>query len=153
MSVAPDLIRNYMLATGLEAGQSWSELPTVLQHEVDNAADIYEHPGNFFVAFAGNSPVGCVGIHSMSAAVADLRRLWVLPEYRGNAVGKRLLQHCVAHCQGAVIETLVLDVLPSRTAVIDWYKRLGFEEIEPFEDLPIEMVYLGASTRDLITRF
>jgi hypothetical protein len=38
---------------------------------------------------------------------------------------------------------LILDVLPTRHIVIDWYKRLGFAEIAPYEDLPMPMVFLA----------
>jgi ribosomal protein S18 acetylase RimI-like enzyme len=38
---------------------------------------------------------------------------------------------------------LILDVLPARTAVISFYRRLGYTETEPFEtESPVPMTYL-----------
>ena len=36
----------------------------------------------------------------------------------------------------------VLDVMPSRTAVIDFYRRLGYTDTAPYTDWPLPMVYL-----------
>jgi hypothetical protein len=41
---------------------------------------------------------------------------------------------------------LILDVMPSRTGVIDFYRRLGYTRTEPFAtESPIPMIYLERS--------
>jgi hypothetical protein len=41
------------------------------------------------------------------------------------------------------ITRLILDVLPARTAVISFYRRLGYTETEPFEtESPVPMTYM-----------
>jgi len=41
----------------------------------------------------------------------------------------------------------VLDVVPSRTGAIALYRGLGFAEIEPYDQYPFPMVFLGRKVR------
>jgi ribosomal protein S18 acetylase RimI-like enzyme len=53
------------------------------------------------------------------------------------------MSHAHQHAARHGITRLILDVVPARTAVISFYRRLGYTETEPFKnESPIPMTYL-----------
>jgi ribosomal protein S18 acetylase RimI-like enzyme len=47
------------------------------------------------------------------------------------------------HAAELGITRLILDVLPARTGVIGFYRRLGYTEAEPYAtESPVPMIYL-----------
>lgn len=142
---APQVLSAYMLATGLETGATWaadSRLPAVLKAECAQASEIYAPPGSFWVVFDAEAAVACVGIRRITPERYELRRLWVEPSCRRSGIGGKLLKGCLDWAKQSGATDVVLDVVPTRTRAIEWYQRWGFEEIEPFETIPFEMVYL-----------
>ena len=50
---------------------------------------------------------------------------------------------------------LILDVLPARTAVLSFYRRLGYTETEPFDtESPVPMIYMerAVTMSDILSR-
>jgi ribosomal protein S18 acetylase RimI-like enzyme len=144
------LIIEYMAATLTEAGRPTSaeitSLPPVLQYECRNLATVYRPPGALLVAYEDQQPVGCVGLALRSSAhTAEVKRLYVRPGHRGGT-GRLLMNHAHLHAAHHGITHLVLDVLPSRQRVIDFYRRLGYTDSEPFaNESPTPMVYMQRS--------
>jgi ribosomal protein S18 acetylase RimI-like enzyme len=47
-----------------------------------------------------------------------------------------------AHAAHADASRIVLDVMPGRTQVVDFYRGLGYTETEPYVELPFPMVVM-----------
>ncbi len=65
------------------------------------------------------------------------------------------MSHTHDHSARHGMTRLILDVLPVRTAVISFYRRLRYTETEPFEtESPVPMTYMErAVTRsDILSR-
>jgi len=53
------------------------------------------------------------------------------------------MSHAHRHAARHGTTRLVLDVLPARTVVISFYRRLGYTETEPYAtESPIPMIYM-----------
>jgi GNAT superfamily N-acetyltransferase len=145
---AVDLVFEYMAATQAETGRpvpaDIGELPAVLQRECSNLQDVYRPPGVFLIADLGSQPVGCVGLAALPGGrTAEVRRLYVRPAHRGNGIARTLMNYAHQHAARHGITRLILDVLPARTAVRTFYRRLGYTETEPFEtESPVPMTYM-----------
>lgn len=50
----------------------------------------------------------------------------MLPAYRGQGIGSRLLDELISQLAAAGVHDLVLGVLPGNTAAIRLYQRYGF---------------------------
>ncbi len=64
------------------------------------------------------------------------------------------MNHAHHHAARHSITRLILDVLPARTAVISFYRALGYTETEPFAtESPIPMVYMQrpVTTDDILS--
>lgn len=142
---AQALIFEYIALTQAEIGQpiptGFGELPEPLRDECRYPDRHYRAPGALLLAFAGHRPVGCVGLLPVSENTAEVKRLYVRPALRGRGVAADLMERIHRHAAGQGFARLVLDVLPTRTAVISFYRCLGYVDAEPHPS-PIPMVYL-----------
>jgi len=132
---AAALVFEYMAATQAETGRAvptgMGELPAVLQRECRNLQAVYRPPGAVLIADYGGKPAGCVGLAACSPErTAEIKRLYVRPAYRGRGIARTLMSHAHHHAAQHGLTRLILDVLPGRTAVIGFYRRLGYTETE-----------------------
>lgn len=145
---AAALVFEYMAATQAETGQpvpaGISELPAVLQRECHDLPAVYRPPGTLLIADHGGQPAGCAGLAPCSdERSAEIKRLYVRPAHRGQGIARTLMSHAHRHAARHGITRLILDVLPARTAVISFYRRLGYTETEPHATgSPVPMIYM-----------
>lgn len=86
----------------------------------------------FFVLRAGGEPAGCGGILLVAREFAELKRMYVRPEFRGRQFGERLIARLAGHARGHGINTLRLETGTQQMAAIALYERAGFRRIPPF---------------------
>jgi ribosomal protein S18 acetylase RimI-like enzyme len=145
---AADLVFEYMAATQAETGRGMpaaiSELPAVLQRECHHLPAVYGPPGALLIADDGGQPAGCVGlVPCATARTAEIKRLYVRPAHQGKGIARTLMSNAHHHAVRNGMTRLILDVLPARTAVISFYRRLGYTETEPFpNESPSAMIYM-----------
>ena len=73
--------------------------------------------------------IGCAGYSYCGDQIYQIERLATLPEHRNKGVGKKLmrfLENVIKNNGGKVIEIRVTD---SNFTLREWYKNLGFKEI------------------------
>lgn len=93
--------------------------------------------GRLLLARSDGEPAGCVGLKPRSAAICEMKRLFVLPPFRSESAGRRLAQAVIVAARAVGYHTLLLDSLPSMEAAQALYRRLGFKEIEPYYETPV----------------
>ncbi len=94
--------------------------------------------GRLLLAFSGQEPAGCVALRKLEDGIAEMKRLWVRPAFRGTHLGRRLVEAVLAEARTAGYRTVRLDTLPSMRAAQTLYVSLGFVDIPPYNDHPIE---------------
>ncbi|MGX1496379.1 ribosomal protein S18 acetylase RimI-like enzyme [Labrenzia sp. MBR-25] len=95
--------------------------------------------GALFLAKDGAGTVlGCVGLRAFGEdGACEMKRLYVLPEGRGQGVGGALVEAVVKAAEAAGYQEMLLDTLPSMTGAIKLYKAAGFEDIDAYYETPI----------------
>lgn len=93
-------------------------------------------------ALPDGAPAGCVALRDLGRPpglrVAEAKRLFVLPEWRGSGVGAALLARLVAEAGAAGYAALRLETLPGEMdAAIAMYRRAGFRPIAPYVAAPV----------------
>jgi ribosomal protein S18 acetylase RimI-like enzyme len=138
------ILREYMIATELEGGNQAAlvaGLPDLLERECHSVLEVYMEPNRLFLAYDSEVLAGCVAV-KVRGTDAEIKRLFVRMAHRRKRIASGLMEAAEGHARSIDAERLVLDVLPSRTRVIEWYRRAGFREAPPFIDATISMVYL-----------
>ena len=85
----------------------------------------------FFVARHEDRLAGCGGVQ-IYADYAELKRMYVRPEYRGTGLSKLILKQLADYSLGQGIRTLRLETGIHQLAAIGLYEGFGFQRIEPF---------------------
>lgn len=100
-------------------------------------ADYVAPSGILLLARVEGTPAGCVAAHRWSEDACELKRLYVCPEFRGQGVGKALVEFILAWSDATGYARILLDTLSTMTPAIQLYTRLGFEETAPYRPNPL----------------
>ena len=92
--------------------------------------------GAFLVAVSDCLPIGCVGLKGNGGQSGEIKRLWVSPSARGWGLGTRLMHEIEGAARLLGISTLRLDTNKSLPGASELYRRLGWREIDRFNDDP-----------------
>lgn len=100
------------------------------------AADMMPPTGAFFVARDGDRPVGCAGLKGRDGSWAEVKRLWVAPDARCRGLATALMTAIEAEARALGIPLLRLDTNSALPEAAALYARLGWREIDRFNDDP-----------------
>lgn len=87
----------------------------------------------FFVVRLEGAPAGCGGVQ-IFADYAELKRMYVRPQFRGQGLGKRMVAHLSEYSAQHGIKILRLETGVSQTEALGLYESFGFRRIPPFGD-------------------
>lgn len=107
--------------------------------ELRTLPGMYAPPrGRLLLAMEGDAPAGCVGLHEWNAQIAEMKRLYVRPAFRGRGLGRILTDAALADARALGYRSIRLDTIPTlMQPAIALYRELGFREIPPYRDNPI----------------
>jgi ribosomal protein S18 acetylase RimI-like enzyme len=83
----------------------------------------------FLVAEVGGRVVGFAQYERRSADVAELTRIYVLPEHQHAGIGSRLLEAALAACRQQGVSRLTVAVERDNAAGRRFYRSRGFAEV------------------------
>ena len=92
--------------------------------------------GALLVARVRQQPIGCGALKFHRGAPAELKRMWVAPEYRGLGLGRRLLLELERHARRAGARAVRLETNRALKEAIQLYRRSGYREVTAFNDEP-----------------
>ena len=101
--------------------------------EVDALSQAYARPGHaYFVLERGGQVVGGAGVGPLQggeAGTCELRKMYFLPEARGQGQGQALLTRCLEAARGLGYARCYLETFTGMDAAQRLYARLGFERL------------------------
>ncbi|HKW66126.1 MAG TPA: GNAT family N-acetyltransferase [Terriglobales bacterium] len=94
--------------------------------------------GRLLLARTGGELAGCVALHPLEAGVCEMKRLYVRPQYRGQGIGRALLNTVLGEARAIGYQRMRLDsVEPLMQDAVRMYRAYGFREIPPYRENPI----------------
>lgn len=81
--------------------------------------------------------VACAALRRKSAAICEMKRLYVTKEGRGAGLGRRLANALIRKASLLGYSTMVLDTLPGMSAAQELYRSLGFRERSAYYNNPV----------------
>jgi ribosomal protein S18 acetylase RimI-like enzyme len=108
-----------------------------IDDELNNFPEKYKEPeGAFFVAKENNEIIGCVGIKKLENDICEMKRLFVKDSYKGNGIGKRLVEIIIKEAKLKQYEKMRLDTLDAMEQALKIYYKNNFYKIEPYYNNP-----------------
>ena len=112
-----------------------------IEDELANLSAKYSNPGVLLLAELDGHPVGCMAVRELNVSgpmqdvhkaeggglALELKRLWVRPQARGHALGRRLMEAAIEHCRRLGAVSAYLDTVPAAMPnAVTMYQDLGF---------------------------
>jgi putative acetyltransferase len=88
--------------------------------------------GAFLIALRSGKPVGCGAVRRIEETTAEIKRMYVKPEERGQGIGRALLLALEAEARTLGVSRLVLETGLRQSEAITLYEHAGFSRIPPF---------------------
>lgn len=126
-AVASILFREYAAGLGVDLCFQGFE------RELSNLAEVYGLPrGALLLARVDGDPAGCAAIRPIAEDVCELKRMYVRPPYRGQAIGQRMLDELISAARCVGYRRMRLDTLSHLSTALSLYRRNGFTECGPY---------------------
>jgi len=111
------------------------------ERELANLPGDYARPrGRLLLARIAGEPGGCVALRPLEGGAAEMKRLYVRPEYRGMGIGRMLAECVLDEARGLGYNVVKLDTLPAMREAQRLYAKLGFADAGRYNDNPVEGV-------------
>lgn len=105
------------------------------------ATDMMAPKGAFFVVMSDGLPIGCGGLKGHDGTWGEVKRLWISPAARGLKLATRLMERIEAAARALDMPVLRLDTNSQLPEAVAMYRRLGWTEIDRFNDDPYPDVF------------
>ncbi len=96
--------------------------------------------GRLFLVSVDGRLAGGVGLRPLQADISEMKRLYVRPGFQGLGLGRRLAEATIEAAREIGYRHMRLDTIANMCAAQALYRSLGFAEIPPYYDNPLEGV-------------
>lgn len=119
------------------AFQNFSEELKIIQN-------MYGSPnGCLLIVYDDNKAVACAAYRKIGEDIAELKRMYIMPSFRGLKIGQTLLEMLFKLAFDNGYTKMRLDTLDTMLPAIGLYKKNGFYEISAYYHNPNEgVVYM-----------
>lgn len=105
--------------------------------DAEDLATLRLPDGVFLVAASAGEPVAGGGVRTYDGGgevTAEIKRMWVHPDWRGAGLGSRLLRRLEEEAAALGHRVVRLDTRHVLEGAIAMYRRAGYEQIERYND-------------------
>jgi ribosomal protein S18 acetylase RimI-like enzyme len=132
LEAARALFREYRRAIGVDLCFQGFE------RELLDLPGAYAPPqGRLLVALEGSAPAGCGALRPIAPGIAELKRMWVSPAFRGRGLGRAIAEALLAAARAQGYRAARLDTLDTMREARALYAALGFREIPAYYPNPL----------------
>jgi putative acetyltransferase len=95
-------------------------------HFTLDEAEVSKGRGAFLIAHLGGAPAGCGAVRTMGDETAELKRMFVVPRFRGLGLSARLLGALEAEALRLGVKRVVLETGERQTEALSLYEKAGY---------------------------
>jgi len=116
------VLREYGLQP--DSGSTDEDLESIEAHYTRNG-------GYFGVVEEGSLIVATIGLFRVDETTCELRKMYILPNQRGQGLGKQLMEFALSKAREMGFKRVVLETASPLKEAIGLYRRFGFREFVP----------------------
>ena len=121
---------------------AWLEIDLCFQNFEKELADLPGHyatpNGRLLLAYDDNESAGCVALRKIDDGICEMKRLFVRDKFRGQGLGRSLIDAIISEAKDIGYKRMRLDTLPPKmNDAIALYRSFGFKEIKPYYKNPV----------------
>lgn len=94
----------------------------------------FENDGLFLVVLDDNRVIGSGAVRKLDTLTCELKRLWLLEVYHGKRIGYQVFMRLLEFARGKNYQVMCLQTSPEQVRAIAFYRKLGFYEIESYNE-------------------
>jgi len=95
--------------------------------------------GRLLLAYQNGIPEGTVALRPLDDQICEMKSMFVEPQYHGRGIGRALAEELITQARTIGYTKIRLDTGPRQIAAQTLYHSLGFQDIEPYYELPNEL--------------
>ena len=108
-----------------------------IDDELINFPQKYAEPeGTFIIAKDDDTVAGCVGLKKRDESICEMKRLFVNDQYKGQGIGKKLVELIIEEARYKNYRKMRLDTLKTMENALKIYYKNNFYEIAPYYHNP-----------------
>ena len=121
----------------------WAYQPTDRHSDMVNIEKTYMDNGCFWCLFDGDCLIGMVAARCIDGEnkIAELKRLYVLPEYQGKGYGDMLFAHALDYVRQQKYRIVRVDTRNDRAASLHLIDKHQFRRVEKYNDNEFAELY------------
>jgi GNAT superfamily N-acetyltransferase len=104
-------------------------------------AELSPPDGAFIVGYLDGRPVCCGGVKRLDQRSCEIKKMYLVPERRGQGVARLLLGTLERRARALGYEIARLDTGPKQHSARGLYESEGYVEIEDFNGNPVAVVW------------
>ena len=103
--------------------------PVTTDADLEDIGRSYIAPGGTFrILEHDGQTIGFYGLYAMSPETCELRKMYLLPEFRGRGLGRRLLDDALAEAKSRSFHEMTLETNSCLREAVRLYRTYGFTE-------------------------
>ena len=104
-------------------------------------AELSPPGGAFIVGCAGGEPICCGGVKRLDNERCEIKKMYVVPEWRGKGIARKLLHALEDRARGLAYSIARLDTGPKQLSARGLYEDEGYVKIEDFNGNPVAVFW------------
>jgi putative acetyltransferase len=104
-------------------------------HDMDEVQSHYfENDGLFLAVLDDDRLIGTGAVRKLNTTTCELKRLWLLEDFHGKRIGYQVFIQLLEFARNKNYRRMRLQTSPEQSRARVFYKKLGFYEIESYNE-------------------